>query len=145
MTVLVATFEGIAADRRITSAEHVHRPATKVVRGDGIVAAFCGDTTACTKAIKAVREGETDPQALAELCEGLVVTVRGRWELSDKLASRVPKREPFAVHGSGWCEAQAFLRGRGACTPADLRDAVLYVGRVRLDCGNGCDWLPLNP
>lgn len=143
MTVLVATFQGVAADRRVASSEHTFRPATKIVRGDGIVAGFCGDNTACAKAMAAVRSGETDPQVLAELCDGLAVTARGMWELSSKLASRAPRREPFITNGSGWCEAQAFLRGRGRWRPADIRDAVRFVSSVRLDCGNGCDWLAL--
>jgi hypothetical protein len=143
MTVLVATSLGIAADRKVTGAEHVFRPSTKLVRGDGVVAGFCGDNTACVRAMCAVRGGETDPQVLAELCDGLLVTAAGRFDLSSKLAFRAPKREPFLVNGSGWAEAQAFLRGRGKWRPADLRDAVRYVGSIRLDCGNGCDWLEL--
>lgn len=145
MTVLVATLQGIAADRRVASSEHRFRPAIKVVRGDGIVAGFCGDNAACVKAMLAVRAGETDPQTLAEICDGLVVSPLGVYDLVSKLAARAPKREPFVTEGSGWCEAQAFLRGRGKYRPADLRDAVRYVSSVRLDCGNGCDWLPLNP
>lgn len=145
MTVLVATLAGVAADRRVASSEHRFRPAIKVVRGDGIVAGFCGDNTACAKAMAAVRGGETDPHALAEISDGLVVTPAGIYDLSAKLATRAPKRVPFVAEGSGWCEAQAFLRGRGRWRPADLRDAVRYVGSVRLDCGNGCDWIALNP
>lgn len=143
MTVLIATFLGIAADRRCADSEHVWRPAPKIVRGDGIVAGFCGDNAAAARAMLAVREGETDPQALAEISDGLVVSARGRWDLCSKLAVRAPKREPFITNGSGWIEAQSFLRGRGRWRPSDLRDAVLYVGTVRLDCGNGCDWLAL--
>jgi hypothetical protein len=143
VTVLVATFEGIAADRRVASSEHSFRPGIKIVRGDGIVAGFCGGNTECAKAMAAVRAGETDPQALAEICDGLVVTAAGRYDLSAKLATRAPKREAFLVNGSGWAEAQAFLRGRGRWRPADLRDAVRYTNSVRLDCGDGCDWLAL--
>jgi len=145
LTVLVATFDGVWADRRITgSGGHIFPPHTKLIRGDGLVAGFCGDNSACAKAMRAVRDGETDVQLLAEMCDGLVVNARGRWELSGKLAAKAPRKIPFLTNGSGWSEASSFLVGRGSYTPADVKAAIQYVGRVRYDCGDGVNGLMLN-
>lgn len=142
MTCLVATREGVWADRRVSNGASVYRPARKVVRGAGVVAAFAGDSAACVKAMRAVASGETDPHVLAELSEGLLVTDEGViWELWGKLAERTPNREAFACGGSGCAEAQAFLSGAGACDPHTVRRALRYVSRVRSDCGNGVDGL----
>lgn len=139
MTVLIATFEGVWADRRVTNGPHIYRPGKKLVRGDGLVAGFCGDDAKCTRAMRAVRAGETDPEALAALCDGLVVTERGRWEMWNGLAVRAPKRLAFLTHGSGYVEAQAFLSGASACDAETVRRALRYVSRVRSDCGDGAD------
>ena len=140
MTCLVATREGVWADRRVSNGAAVYRPARKVVRGVGIVAAFCGDGSACVKAMRAVASGEADPHALAEITEGLLVTDEGElWSLWGKLAERTPRREAFACGGSGYAEAQAFLSGAGACDPDTVRRALRYVARVRSDCGDGVD------
>lgn len=143
MTVLVATFEGMWADRRVSGGASIFPPKTKLVRGAGIVAGFCGDNTACAKAMQAVARGETDPQALAELCDGLMVDARGRWELHCKLAVRAPKSVPFLTQGSGWIEAQAFLTGSGDLSDEGIRRAIRYVGKVRSDCGDGVNGLLL--
>jgi hypothetical protein len=142
MTCLIATREGVWADRRVSDGPCVYRPARKVVRGVGLVAAFCGDGSACTKAARAVHQGETDPDVLAELTDGLIVTDEGViWTLWSKLAERAPRRDAFACHGSGFAEAQAFLSGAGACDPETVRKAIRYVSRVRSDCGDGSDGL----
>jgi hypothetical protein len=140
MTCLVATREGVWADRRVTSGASIYRPARKVVRGPGVIAAFCGDGAACTRAMRAVASGEGDPHVLAEVCDGLLVTDEGEiWSLWSKLAERTPSREAFACHGSGFAEAQAFLSGAGSCDPDTVRRALRYVARVRSDCGDGVD------
>lgn len=142
MTCLIATREGVWADRRVSNGTSVFRPGRKVVRGTGLVAAFCGDSGACVKAARAVARGEVDPHALAEICDGLLVTDEAViWELWGKLAERTPRREAFACHGSGFAEAQAFLSGARACDPDTVRRALRYVSRVRSDCGNGADGL----
>ncbi len=144
MTCLVGTFDGVWADRRVTGGNgSVYLPSRKVVRGDGIVAAFCGDSGACVKAMQAVRAGETDVQALAALCDGIVVTERARWSLGDGMAIRIPARVPFATDGSGHAEAAAFLTGAAAYDSATIRAAFRYVARVRSDCGDGVDELLL--
>lgn len=149
MTVLIATFEGLWADRRVTNGAHIYRPGKKLVRGDGLVAGFCGDDAKCTKAMRAVRSGEADPEALAALCDGLVVSERGRgverWELWNGMAVRAPVRVPFLTHGSGHIEAQAFLSGASACDAETVRRALRYVARVRSDCGDGADAMLLSP
>lgn len=118
------------------------RPGRKVVRGAGLVAAFCGDSAACVRAARAVARGENDPHTLAEISDGLVVTDEAViWELWNKFAERLPRREAFACHGSGFAEAQAFLSGAGACDPDTVRRALRYVARVRSDCGDGVDGL----
>lgn len=144
MTCLVATREGVWADRRVSGGTTLFRPGRKVVRGAGIVAAFCGDSAPCVKAARAVHAGESDPHVLAEISDGLIVTDEGViWELWGKLAERTPRREAFACNGSGFAEAQAFLSGAGACDPDTVRRALRYVSRVRSDCGNGVDGLRL--
>ncbi len=141
VTLLIATRDGVWGDRRVSGGSTRFRPATKVGRGPGVVAGFCGSASACTKALRAVRSGEIDPHALAERCDGLLVTDDGViWELWDKLAERTPKREAYAVHGSGHGEAQAFLSGAAGCDPAAIRRAFRYVSRVRTDCGDGYDF-----
>jgi hypothetical protein len=140
MTCLVATREGVWADRRVSNGPAVYRPARKLVRGVGLVAGFCGDSAACTKAMRAVTSGESDPDVLAEASEGLLVTDEGEiWELWGKIAERVPHRFAFACGGSGYAEAQAFLSGAAACDPDTVRRALRYVARVRSDCGDGVD------
>lgn len=143
MTVLIATLEGIGADRRVTGGTgHRFGPRIKVVRGDGLVAAFCGDGGACEKAARSVRDGETDPHALGALCDGLLVNT-GIWELNGKLAVRAPRRVKYVAHGSGWAEAAAFLAGCGEHDPAAVRAAIRYVAKMRWDCGDGFDWVPV--
>ncbi len=138
---MVATRAGIWADRRITGGPIRYRPGVKLTSAHGVVAAFCGDTSACVKAMRAIRAGETDAHATADKCDGLLVTEDGViWELWNKLAQRTPRREAFAVHGSGFAEAQAFLSGAGNCDPATIRRAFKYVAQVRTDCGDGCDF-----
>lgn len=140
MTCLVGTFDGIWADRRVTGAGGaLFRPARKVVRGDDLVAAFCGSDAHCSRAIAAVRGGETDLAAIALLSDGLVVTSAGRWELTSGVATRVPARVPVAVHGSGYAEAQAYLYGAGRFDDETIRLALKYVASVRYDCGDGVD------
>lgn len=91
--------------------------------------------------MRSVREGETDAHAIAEKCDGLIVTDTGAiWELWNKLAQRTPRREAFAVHGSGFAEARAFLAGAGSCRPLAVRRAFRYVAQVRTDCGDGYDF-----
>lgn len=146
MTCIVATREGVWADRRVSNGSCVYRPARKVVRGSGLVAAFCGDGAACMKAARIVAQGETDPHALAEISDGLLVTDEGViWTLWSKLAERAPRRDAFACHGSGFAEAQAFLSGAGSCDPETVRRALRYVSRVRSDCGDGSDGLLVCP
>jgi hypothetical protein len=151
LTCIVATSEGIWADRRVTGGSTRYRPTRKVVRGRGedgdapIVAAFCGDDADCSKAMAAVRGGETNPQALAALSDGVVVTSRGRYELSGGVAVRVPKRVPLAVGGSGYAEAQAYLYGAKRYDDQTIRAALRYVSTVRTDCGDGVDALLLQP
>lgn len=144
MTILVATFDGVWADRRVSGGPSVYSPARKVVRGRGLVAGFCGSSAGALRAMRAVREGETNPDVLALLSDGLLVNDRGRWELSSRVATRVSKRFPFLVHGSGYAEAQAFLMGAGAHDAASVRRAIRYVSTVRADCGDGCDSLLLH-
>lgn len=140
MTVIVATFDAVWADRRVTGSDGaLFRPTRKVCKGDGIVAAFCGSDAACTRAGAAVRAGETDPHALAAISDGVVVTERGRYELGGGVAVRVPARVPLAVGGSGYAEAHAFLSGAGRYDDATIRAALRYVSRVRTDCGDGVD------
>lgn len=142
MTCLVATREGVWADRRVSNGASLYRPARKVVRGPGVVAAFAGDGAACVKAMRAVAAGDTDPHALAEIAEGLIVTDEGEiWSLWGRLAERTPRREAFACGGSGYAEAQAFLSGAAACDRLTVRRALRYVARVRSDCGDGVDGL----
>lgn len=144
MTALVGTFEGVWADRRVTGDNgSVFLPSRKVVRGDGLVAAFCGNSGACVRAMRAVRDGETDVQALAALCDGIVVSERTRWSLGDGMAIHVPSRVPFVTDGSGHAETAAFLSGAAACDSATIRRAFRYVARVRSDCGDGVDELLL--
>jgi hypothetical protein len=144
VTFLIATREGIWADRRVTNGPTVFRPGRKLVRGVGLVAAFCGGTSNCVQAMRAVKGGETDPHTLATICDGLLVTDAGViWEFWGKLAERTPRSEAFSVHGSGHAEAQAFLSGAGACDEATVRRALRYVSRVRGDCGDGVDGLRL--
>lgn len=142
MTCIIATRAGIWADRRVTSSGGtVWRPGRKLIGNDAIVAGFCGSTGPCEKAMRAVRAGETDPQALAALCDGIVVTSSGVWELDSGAAIRVPSRFPYAVAGSGHAEAAAFLAGAGAVDEATIRRALRYVAKVRYDCGDGVDGL----
>lgn len=144
MTCLVATFEGVWADRRVSdSAGLRYRPTRKVVRGDDLVAAFCGDFPQYARAIAAVKAGETDVHAIAALSDGVVVNERGRWELEGGIAVRVPASTPIAVGGSGYTEAQAFLYGCGEYDDAAVRRALRYVSTVRTDCGDGVDALVL--
>ncbi len=146
MTCIVATFAGVWADRRTTGkGERLFRPARKVLRGDGLVAAFAGNEKDIARAVRAVRDGETDVFALAKLSEGVVVNARGRWELSDKTAARTPRSIPIAVGGSGYAEAQAYLYGAGTYDDATIRRALRYVSTVRTDCGDGVDALLLHP
>ena len=145
MTCLVATREGIWADRRVTGGHgSVFAPHVKIIRGDGIVAGFCGDNGPCARAMRAVRDGETDPYALAAISDGLVVTDRAIWELDGGSATRAPRGVPFLVNGSGYAEAQAFLFGAGACDRATIRRALRYVAKVRVDCGDGMNELLLD-
>jgi hypothetical protein len=140
VTLLIATRQGVWADRRITDGTTVYAPRRKVVAGDGFVAAFCGDAVAVVRAQRAVRAGEADPEALAQVCDGLAVLADGTiWTLWDKVAERVPRAQAFAVQGSGYAEAQAFLSGAGACDTATIQRALKYVARVRTDCGDGWD------
>jgi hypothetical protein len=141
MTILVATTSGIWADRRVSNGPQVFPPWRKIVRGAGLVAGFCGDNSACAKAMAAVKAGETDPQALADMCDGLLVNDRGAWELCNKLAVRAPAKTPFITNGSGWAEAQAFLSGSGDISDEGIRRALRYVAKVRSDCGDGCNGL----
>jgi hypothetical protein len=144
MTCLIATFSGVWADRRVTGTDAArYTPARKILRGTGLVAGFCGDDSACSKAFDAVRKGETDVAVLAALCEGVLVDRRGRWELWDGVAVRVPKRVPVAAHGTGCGPALAFLAGRGKYDNRAVRDALRYVSTVRTDCGDGVDYLAL--
>jgi len=144
MTCIVATRDGIWADRRVTSANGtVWRPDRKVARNEALVAGFCGNTGPCDRAMRAVRGGETDPHELAKVCDGIVVDARGIWELDSGAAKRVPRRFPYAVAGSGHAEAAAFLAGSGALSEATVRKALRYVARVRYDCGDGIDGLTL--
>lgn len=143
MTVLVATSEGVWADRRVTGGAQRFRPTRKVVRGEDCVAAFAGSDAQCSKAMAAVRGGETDPSALAALADGVLVNDAGRWELWGGVASRVPARVPIAVGGSGHAEVSAYLSGAGAYDDATIRRALRYVSRVRTDCGDGVDCLRL--
>lgn len=144
MTLIVATSEGIWADRRVTGeGGALFRPARKVARNGECVAAFCGSDADCTKAMVAVRTGESDPVALAALSDGVVVTERGRFELCGGLAVRVPARIPLAINGSGYAEAQAFLYGAGRFDGETIRAAFRYTSRVRTDCGDGVDCLML--
>lgn len=146
MTLLVATSEGVWADRRVTGSDGVlYRPARKVVRGDDLIAAFCGSDADCCRAMAAVRSGEADPSALAALSDGVVVTDAGRYELTSGVATRVPARIPLAMGGSGYAEAQAYLYGAGRYDDASIRAAFRYVFRVRTDCGDGVDALKLRP
>jgi len=121
----------------------LYRPTRKVVRGDDIVAAFCGSDVGCVRAIAAVRRGLTDMAELAAISDGVAVTDRGRWELTGGAAVRVPARVPIAVHGSGYAEVQAFLYGAGRYDDATIRAALRYVSRVRTDCGDGVDAVAL--
>jgi len=134
------------ADRRVTGSDGaLYRPQRKVVRtpdGD-CVAAFCGCDAGCSRALAAVRGGESDPAALALLSDGVVVTERGRFELTGGVATRVPARVPVVVHGSGYAEAQAFLYGAGRFDGDTIRAALRYVSGVRYDCGDGVDALAL--
>lgn len=139
MTVLIATREGIWADRREVFGSVVLRPGLKLVRRGGIVAGFCGDSKDCFKALRAVRAGEYDPQALAAMTDGLVVDDEGIWELANSAAVRVPKNIPYVTNGSGHAEAQAFLAGAGKWDRATIKRALRYVARVRGDCGDGVD------
>jgi hypothetical protein len=142
LTCIVATSEGIWADRRVTGEGGARfRPARKVVRGEDVVAAFCGSDAHCTRAILAVRRGLTDVSEIAALSDGVVVSEGGRWELSDGIAVRVPARVPIAVNGSGYAEVQAYLYGAGQYDPDTIRRALRYVSRVRVDCGDGIDAL----
>lgn len=144
VTCLVATREGIWADRRVTGGNgSIFTPHVKIIRGDGVVAGFCGDSSDCARAMRAVRDGETDPNALAALCSGLVVTERGLYEL-EGTATRARANMPFMVNGSGYAEAQAFLYGAGAWDRATIKRALRYVSRVRFDCGDGTNELILN-
>lgn len=144
MTILVATADGIWADRRVTGGNgSVFAPHVKIIRGDGIVAGFCGDNAACARAMRAVRDGETDPNALAALSDGLAVNDRGAWEL-DGVATRAPRGMPFLVNGSGYAEAQAFIFGAGVADRTTIRKALRYVFKVRVDCGDGIDELILD-
>jgi hypothetical protein len=144
MTCIVATRAGVWADRRVTSSNGtVWRPDRKIARNDALVAGFCGSTGPCERALRAVKAGETDPQELAKLCDGLVVDSRGVWELDSGSARRVPSRFPYAVAGSGHAEAAAFLAGAGAVDEVSVRRALRYVSRVRYDCGDGIDGLTL--
>lgn len=143
MTCLIATAAGIWADRRVTGGATVFRSSRKVVRGVGLVAAFTGANSACTKAARAVRAGEGDPHKLADMCDGLIVTPTSLWELWDKLATRIPRNVRFLAHGAGFAEAQAFLTGAGRFDDRTIRRALSYVGKVRTDCGGGVDFLPL--
>jgi hypothetical protein len=141
LTLIIATRVGIWADRRVTGGPVRFRPATKLVTGYGLVGAFCGDQSACVKAMRAVRAGETDAHAIAEKCDGLLVTEDGViWELWNKLAERTPRREAYAAHGSGYSEAMAFLAGAGKNAAKSIRQAFKYVAHVRTDCGDGCDF-----
>lgn len=140
VTLLVATRAGIWADRRVVAGSTIFRPSLKLAAAPGIVAGFCGYYSGVIEARRAVRSGETDPAAIAKLSDGLCVTEDGViWELSDKHAQRVPRREAFVCSGTGGDEAQAFLSGAG-CTPETIRKAFKYVSRVRTDCGDGCDF-----
>lgn len=144
MTLIVATAEGVWADRRVTGGDGTRfRPVHKAARGDELVAAFCGGDAQCAKALAAVRAGETDVHAIAALSDGVVVNDRGRWEMSGGVAVRVPARVPVAVHGSGYAEAQAFLYGAGRYDCETIRLAFRYVSTVRTDCGDGVDFLPV--
>jgi hypothetical protein len=144
LTCIVATSEGIWADRRVTGEGGARfRPARKVVRGEDIVAAFCGSDAHCTRAILAVRRGLADVGEIAALSDGVVVSEGGRWELSDGIAVRVPARVPIAVGGSGYAEVQAYLYGAGQYDADTIRRALRYVSRVRVDCGDGIDALLL--
>lgn len=107
------------------------------------MAAFCGADAECCKALAAVRAGESDPAALAAISDGVMVTDAGRFELSGGVAVRVPARIPLAVGGSGYAEAQAYLYGAGRYDGATIRAAFRYVFRVRTDCGDGVDFLPV--
>jgi hypothetical protein len=138
--VLVATAAGIWSDRRVTnSSGSVFTPVRKAVRGSGLVAGFCGDLSACRKAIRAVRDGESNVQAIAAICDGLLVNSKGVWELSEKFATRVRSSIPFATQGSGYAEAHSFLTGRGSWLDVDVRSALRHVAKVRSDCGDGID------
>ncbi len=108
------------------------------------MAAFCGSGAHCTRAQLAVRRGATDVHEIAALSDGVVVNERGRWELAEGVAVRVPARVPIAVGGSGYAEAQAFLYGCGRYDNATIRAALRYVSRVRTDCGDGVDFLPVD-
>ncbi len=143
MTVLVATHTGMWADRRVTSSGGtVWRPDRKLGRADGLVAGFCGSYGACEKGLRAVKAGETDPDALAALCDGLVLTHKGLWELSS-VAIRIPRRVAYTTHGSGHAEAAAYLAGAGSVDDATVRRALKYVSKCRWDCGDGIDHLEL--
>lgn len=144
MTCLIATPAGIWADRRITSADGtVWRPGRKIAGNDALVAGFCGSTGPCERARCAVKAGESDPQELAKICDGLAVNEAGVWELDSGAAKRVPSRFPYSVAGSGHAEAAAFLAGAGAADDATIRQALRYVAKVRWDCGDGADGLTL--
>lgn len=144
MTIIVATRAGIWADRRISGGSSVFRPGRKLARNASLIAAFCGETSACAKAMRAVKGGNEDPHSLAEMADGLVLTEDGvLWELWNKLAERTPSREAFAVQGSGHAEAQAFLSGAGAADADTVRRAIRYVSKVRSDCGDGIDGMLL--
>lgn len=121
----------------------LYRPSRKVVRGEDLVAAFCGADADCCRAMAAVRAGEADPSALAAISDGVVVTDAGRYELAGGVAVRVPARIPLAMGGSGYAEAQAYLYGLGRYDDTSIRAAFRYVFRVRTDCGDGVDCLRL--
>lgn len=144
MTCIVATAEGVWADRRVTGSDGaLYRPSRKVVCGADLVAAFCGSDAKCTRAMRAVRAGEDEPEVLATISDGVIVTARGRFELTGGIATRVPARIPVVVHGSGYAEAQAFLYGAGRFDHETISAALRYTSRVRTDCGDGIDALRL--
>ena len=140
MTLLVATPRGVWADRRVSGEARRFAPERKVFSNAlGLVAGFCGDNSKCVRASERfLHDPDASLQDLADLSDGLMVTPQGRiYELWGGVVSR---RRNVACHGSGFCEAEAFLAGAKSTTDRTIRRLFRYVFRVRTDCGDGIDF-----
>lgn len=144
MTVIAATSEFLAADRRVT-ADGEKSEIIKVSKNPHLIAACAGYASDCLRVRRALAAGAKTPQDLVTVVgkgsEALVLTRRGKIFVVSY--GEVWDRPPgTAAVGSGADLALGFLAGRCGRRkpkPKDVRDAFRYVFARRVDCGGRID------